>query len=339
MKGGKKMHQHKGELLLGLILFLAMFLIPFVALGNSSSEKSNNHSQADTSQPSLTAANHSFRILDTNTKDIITVDDREFLTGAVAAEMSPNAEPEALKAQAVACYTYYSRLREIHKKTPDSSLNGADFSADLKNGQVYVTEDLRKERWGSHYDEYTKALASAIEPVFGQVLRSNGDLIEATYYAISSGNTESSEEVWGGKRPYLVSVASPGDCFAGGYQTTVTLSADQMKSCILSVAADADLSGDPSSWVGPAERTTAGTVKTILLGGKSVSGNEVRFHFGLRSANFTVNYSDGKFVFQVLGYGHNVGMSQAGAQYMAKQGADYKQILAWYYPTTTLGKL
>jgi hypothetical protein len=60
MKGGKKMHQHKGELLLGLILFLAMFLIPFVALGNSSSEKSNNHSQADTSQPSLTAANHFF---------------------------------------------------------------------------------------------------------------------------------------------------------------------------------------------------------------------------------------------------------------------------------------
>ncbi|MFU0831367.1 MAG: Stage II sporulation protein D [Oscillospiraceae bacterium] len=332
------MRRHRGEFLLGLILFLAMFLIPFAALGNSATGKTNTP-QEKSSQSQPLPAKTSFHILDTSTNDIVTVDDRSFLIGAVAAEMSPNAEAEALKAQAVACYTYYSRLREIQKKMPDSSLNGADFSADLKNGQIYLTEDLRKARWGSHYDEYTQALNSAIDPVFGQVLRSNGELIEATYYAISSGNTESSAEVWGGERPYLVSVASPGDRFAGGYQTTVTLTVDKMKSNILSVAPEANLSADPSEWVGSAVRTTAGTVKSIVLGGKSVSGNDVRFQFGLRSANFTVNYSDGKFVFHVLGYGHNVGMSQAGAQYMAKQGADYKQILSWYYPTTTLGTL
>lgn len=332
------MRRHRGEFLLGLILFLAMFLIPFAALGNSAAGKTNTSQKKSSSSQPL-AAQNSFHILDTSTKDIVTVEDRAFLTGAVAAEMSPNAEPEALKAQAVACYTYYSRLRTIQKKKPDSSLNGADFSADLKNGQIFLTEALRKARWGSHYDEYTQALDSAIEPVFGQVLRSNGELIEATYYAISSGNTESSAEVWGGERPYLVSVASPGDRFAGGYQTTVTVSADTMKSNILSLAPEADLTGDPSEWVGPAERTTAGTVKSISFGGKRVSGNDVRFQFGLRSANFIVNYSDSRFVFQVLGYGHNVGMSQAGAQYMAKQGADYKQILSWYYPTTTLGTL
>lgn len=331
------MLHRRGELLLGVILFLAMFFIPFAALGNSAAGKAASQAKKNSS-PNLKPTGSSFRIMDSGTKQILTVGDREFMTGAVAAEMSPSAETEALKAQAVACYTYYSRLRDAQKKAPDASLNGADFSADLQNGQIYLTDDLRKKRWGSHYDEYAQALKAAIDPVFGQVLRSGSELIEATYYAISSGNTESSANIWGGERPYLVSVASPGDRFAGGYQTTVTLPADKMKADILTAAPDADLSGDPSGWVGAAERTAAGSVKSILLGGKSITGNAARTAFGLRSANFTVTYSNSQFTFLVLGYGHDVGMSQTGAQYMAKEGANYRQILSWYYPTTTLGK-
>lgn len=330
------MTHRRGEALLGLVLLIAMFLIPFAAVGNSAAGKARPQKAAD-SAPQLQPAGSSFRIIDSSTKQILTVGDREFMTGAVAAEMSPAAEKEALKAQAVACYTYYSRLREIQKTAPDSSLGGADFSADLQNGQTYLTDELRKKRWGSHYDEYAQALKEAIDPVFGQVLRSGSDLIEATYYAISSGNTESSADVWGGERPYLISVASPGDRFAGGYQTTVALPSDRMKACILSAAPDANLSGDPTGWVGASERTAAGSVKTIVLGGKNVTGNQARSCFGLRSANFSVSYSNGQFNFLVLGYGHDVGMSQTGAQYMAKQGADYKQILSWYYPTTSLG--
>lgn len=330
------MQYRRGEALLGLVLFMAMFLIPFAALGNPAAGKARSQKKTD-SASELQTGGSSFRIMDSNTNQILTVEDREFMTGAVAAEMSPAAEKEALKAQAVACYTYYSRLRQIQKETPDSSLNGADFSADLQNGQIYLTDELRKKRWGSHYDEYAQALKAAIDPVFRQVLRSGGDLIEATYYAISSGNTESSSDVWGGERPYLVSVASPGDRFAGGYQTTVTLPPDRMKADILSVAPNADLSSDPAGWIGKSEHTAAGSVKTILLGGKSVTGNQARTAFGLRSADFTISYSNGQFTFLVLGYGHDVGMSQAGAQYMAKQGSDYRQILSWYYPTTTLG--
>ncbi len=331
------MYRRRGEMLLALILFLAMFFIPFVAFGNPAAGKAESH-MAKEPTPGAQKSGNVFHILDASTKQVIDVGDREFMNGAVAAEMSPKAEQEALRAQAVACYTYYSRLRELHRQTPVSSLNGADFSADLKGGQVFLTDDLSKKRWGSHYNEYTQALNAAITPVFGQVLRSSGDLIDATYYAISSGNTESSANVWGGARPYLVSVASPGDRFAGGYQTTVTLPADQMKAHILSAAPGADLSGDPSGWVGAATRTAAGSVKTILLGGKSVSGGTVRSVFQLRSTNFTVSYANNQFTFLVLGYGHDVGMSQAGAQYMAKEGASYRQILSWYYPTTTLGK-
>lgn len=332
------MRYRRGNILLGLLLFLAMFFIPFLSFGNKAAGKTGSQNK-NGSESAPQVSGTSFHILDPNTKQILTVGDRDFMPGAVAAEMSPKAQPEALKAQAVACYTYYSRLREMQKKSPDASLNGADFSADLKNGQVYLTEDLRRQRWGSRYDEYTQALKAAIDPVFGQVLRSNGGLIESTYYAISSGTTESSADVWGGARPYLVSVASPGDRFAGGYQTTVTLPADKVKTGILSAAPDADLSGDPSGWAGSAERTPAGTVKTILLGGKSVTGGKVRSVFGLRSSNFKIGYANGQFTFSVLGYGHDVGMSQTGAQYMAKEGAGYRQILSWYYPETTLGKL
>ena len=281
----------------------------------------------------------SFRILDTGTKRVVTVEDREFVRGSVAAEMSPLAQTEALRAQAVACYTYYGRLREASRKKPDSSLNGADFSADLQNGQGYATEEVRKKRWGGRYDEYAKELSGAVDSVSGQVLRSGGELIDATFYAISSGNTENSADVWGGTRPYLVSVASPGDRFAGGYQTTVVLTQEKMKERILAAAPGADLSGDPTKWVGSAVRTPAGSVKTVTLGGKSVTGGQARSAFGLRSSDFSVGFSGGNFTFTVRGYGHNVGMSQAGAQYMAKEGADYQQILSWYYPNTTLGSL
>ena len=344
------MRQHKGDFYLALVLFLAMFFIPFLALGRPAAGKSgpgpSGASPASVPAPSRDAgsggggtAPDSFRILDTGTKQVLTVEDLDFVRGSVASELSPQAETEALKAQAVACYTYYSRLREARRKTPDPSLSGADFSADLKSGQAYLTEELRKERWGSRYDEYAKILAGAVDQVFGQVLRSDGKLIEATFYAISSGNTEASADVWGGERPYLISVASPGDRFAGGFQTTVVLPQDKMKACILSAAPGADLSGDVSGWIGTAERTAAGSVKTIPLGGKNVTGNDARGAFGLRAANFTVSYSGGNFTFVVRGYGHNVGMSQAGAQYMARQGADYRQILSWYYPNTALGSL
>lgn len=335
------MRQKRGNILLGLTLFLAMFLIPFLAFGRSASWKQSpqKSESAKSGQSSETSSGKSFKILDTKSDQVLTVDDRDFICGSVSSEMSPLAETEALKAQAVACYTYYSRLREAQRKAPDSSLKGADFSADLQDGQSYLTPDLRKTRWGSHYDSYSQTISKVVDSVFGQVLKSQNELIEATFYAISSGNTESSADIWGGARPYLVSVASPGDRFAGGYQTTVVLTQDEMKSKILAAAPGADLSGDPSGWVGATDRTEAGSVKTVVLGGKSLSGNSARSAFGLRSANFTVSFAGGKFTFLVKGYGHDVGMSQAGAQYMAKQGANYRQILSWYYPTTTLESL
>ncbi len=331
------MSERKGAFLLGLILFFALFLIPFLALTGGA--KAKETPSGGSSGGPAAASGSQFRILDSKTGKILTVDDRTFVRGAVAAEMSPLAEPEALKAQAVASYTYYSHLREDQRKKPDPALKGADFSADPENWGTYVPEEQMRQRWGSDFDTRYKALSDAADAVAGQALTYNGALIEATYFAISSGNTEAAENVWGSPRPYLVSVASPTDAFAGGFQTSVTYAADEMKTRILKAAPRADLSGPESGWIGKTERTPAGTVKSIPLGGQSVTGNEARTAFGLRSANFTAAWADGKCTFTVKGYGHGVGMSQTGAQAMAKQGADYRAILAWYYPTAKLSTL
>lgn len=333
----------KGKVVLALILFLIMILVPFLSMGakisdktSASSRQNQSSSSAGNSAAPLVQSTSQFKILDTKSGKIVTVDDHSFLYGAIVTEMSPDAPPEALKAQGVAAYTYYSRLREQQKQNRASTLNGADFSADTQGWQIYVTNEQMKERWGNLFDTYYNKLTPVVDAIYGQVLKSDGDLADTTYYAISSGNTEASEDIWGGKRSYLVSVASPGDIFAGGYQTTVTMTADQFRTAVLKSVPKANLSGNAATWVGEIKRTTSGSVKSVQIGGATVTGNDARNAFGLRSANFTATYSGGSFTLVVKGYGHGVGMSQVGAEYMAAQGSTYQQILAWYYPTTTL---
>lgn len=326
----------KGTTILCLLLFLAMLFIPFLSVGAELSDKTlPNAPKITESAPAVQPTGDSFRILDESTQQVLTVSDTDFLYGAIVTEMGPASEPEALKAQAVAAYTYYSRLR----KQAQEKNTASDFTADPQNWKVYVTKEQMQQRWGDQFQGYYDKLTTVVNDVAGKVLENDGELIDATYFAISSGKTESSEDVWGGKLDYLVPVASPGDMLANGYQTTVTLSAEEFKTAVLKVLPKADLSGDPYSWVGNAQRTNSGTVETIAIGGQEMKGDAARSAFGLRSANFTVSYLDGVFSFLVKGYGHGVGMSQTGAQFMAEHGATYEEILAWYYPNTTLTNL
>lgn len=336
----------KGKTAWCMILFLLLLLIPLIALGakipdkesgpptSSAAENRPPAPQSAASQES-TRTSAVFKILDEPTGEVLTVDDKEFLYGAVATEMSPESPIEALKAQAVSAYTYYSRLRTQQKEKPDASLKGADFSADISGWKLYTTKAEMQKRWGGKFDTYYQTLEKVADAVYGQTLQEDGQLICATYYAISSGNTEAAKDIWGGDYSYLVPVASPGDLYASGYSTTVALAPQQVQQASQKQWG-ISLNGDPSKWFGKAERTSSGSVKNQTLGGKTVKGGEVRTAFGLRSANYTVTYANDKFIFSVKGYGHGVGMSQAGAEYMARHGSDYKQILEWYYPGAKL---
>lgn len=275
-----------------------------------------------------------FRIQDDATGKIITVPNKDFLIGTLACELSPDTEMEALKAQAVAAYTYYSRLRQNQRADGEDY----DFSANTKAWLYYTTKAQMKTMWGEHYKTYYNRLAKAVDAVENETLQYNGALITAAYFAISSGQTENGADIWGGTYPYLTAVASPWDKYADDYKTTCTVTADDFRKKVLELLPKCKFSSHASGWITGINRTDSGSVKTIAIGNQTLDGIQVRNLFRLRSSNFTVEYKDNKFTFTVVGYGHGVGMSQNGAVAMAEQGSAYDEILAWYYPGTELVK-
>ena len=337
----KKEEPMKRNVVECLILALLLFVIPLFAMGGAPREENGGEtsSAAPAPEPESADTADDFAILDTSTGNVIHVSRLEFLRGGAAAEIPPSYELEAIKAQAAAAYTYYARLREQQEQSPDPALKGADFSANLSIGEKYVTPELMKSRYGDRYEEYYAKLDEAAHAVNGLVLRSGGELIDAVFYAISAGVTESSADIWGGERSYLVPVASPGDCYAAGYRTSAVFSAEELKTALLSVDASLAFGDDPAAWLTDLQRTGSGSVLSLNVGGVSMDGGKFRSALGLRSQNFTFTFADNSFTFTVCGYGHGVGMSQVGAQYMAEQGASWEDILHWYYPGISIEAL
>lgn len=278
-----------------------------------------------------------FKIFDESTNRILRIPDKEFLYAVVSCEMPANFENEALKAQAVASYTYFSRLREKAENTENSQY---DFKVNSEKSVNYTTENQLKQKWGKDFDKHYNKVKEAVNSVFGKVITDNeNNLILAAYHAMSSGKTEKCCDVFGGDLKYLTDVESPGDRVSKGYQTIKEFRAEDLKSALKdNIKSEFDFANLPNDWIGNTVRTDSGMVKEIEIGHIKVKGVEIRKIFGLRSSNFSIEYNSERnsFIFTVLGYGHGVGMSQCGAQYMAKQGKKYNEILNWYYPGTNI---
>lgn len=315
------------------VIYLLLLLLPLPLLGKSNPDKGNTQSTGPApSAPSKGDEKKDvFRLLNTDTGKVYELSERDFLIGAVSAEMYPTYHTEALKAQAVAGFTYYSVLRNRQRANPDSALKGADF-ADKQNGMpVYYNNGQLKERWGSSYDAYYKKISGAVDSVYGKLITYDDQPITSVYHAISTGTTEDAAVVWGTSYPYLQPVATPGDKLSPSYRSVVTLTPEELSSK-LSAVKNIDFSGAPDSWLSNDLQTSAsGTVTYLTVCKTPFTGREIREAIGLRSAGFTVEYKNGNFVFTVLGYGHNVGMSQYGADYLARQGMTYDEILKYYY--------
>lgn len=297
-------------------------------------------SQAD---PQSTAASgglvaESFKILNEATGEVDVVSAREYVIGAVASEMPASFGREALKAQAVAAYTYALRRSANEKISPTESLKGADFSADPQKYLGYMTEEIAQKRFGDNFTLYWGIVEKAVDEVFGEVIVYENEPIAAVYHSMSSGTTEAAETVWQSPMPYLVPVESYGDTLAPNYEQKKVISADEVKALVYDNTDVTELPSKKSEWFTLGERTKSGTLIEVDIGGVTVTGAEARRIFGLRSANFTVSYANSQFTFTTIGYGHGVGLSQYGADYMARQGSDYKEILSHYYPNTEIIK-
>ena len=164
------------------------------------------------------------------------------------------------------------------------------------------------------------------------ILTSEGKPIFAAYHSISNGKTEPAENVWGSASPCLTSVDSSWDALAKDYQSTVTFTTAQLKEKLLAAYPEATFDTEESAWFQNPELTQTGAVKNAVVGSLTLTGPQIRDILHLRSATFSVGWEKGVFTFTVKGYGHGVGMSQNGADYMARQGKTWQEILQWYYP-------
>ncbi len=345
----------KKKVIIALFFIFIIILLPFVAINNevypitqnssvsgvSSSMNSENTSSNDDSYTESFDENigqGSFLILDETSGEIIEISERDYVYGAVAAELPATFEVEALKAQAVAAYSYALRQRYDQEKSPSPELLGAHFSADPSNFLGFVTEQVAKEKFSENHDEYWGAIVSAVDSVFPSVLTYEKLPIYAAYHSISMGSTESSENVWGSEIPYLTAVDSSVDLSAPGYLSSMEYPQDRVREMIEDYFAPSEIPQDANQWFSVTSISNSGTITNINVCDIKTDGHSVRGVFDLRSANFNVIYSSEEkiFTFDVKGYGHGVGLSQYGAQAMALQGKSYEEILLHYYTGVTL---
>ena len=290
--------------------------------------------QEETPSAQLVAEPASFSILDRSSGEIRQVAVLDYLYGAVAAELPPGFHPEAMKAQAIASHTY-ALYCHAH---PASNLNGADFSADPSKWEGYVTHEQMIERYPDLGETYWKKITDAVDQVASFVLVYQQEPILAAYQSKSAGATEFASNFWNGSVPYLVPVDSPGDTLADQFETTVSFSAEQIRGILTESYPDLILEGDTRSWFQIVSRSPSGYILTIQAGNLQISGKDLRTLLGLRSSNFTVTAQVDSFLFTTKGYGHGVGLSQYGADYMARQGDGYENILLHYYTGAQLAQ-
>ncbi|MDE7105180.1 MAG: stage II sporulation protein D [Ruminococcus sp.] len=280
-----------------------------------------------------------YKVLDITSGQVLEVPVRDYVIGAVCAEMPAVFEEEALKAQAVAAHTYAERQHLLENDNPTPELSGADFSNDTSKYQGYFTESQIKHYFGENYEEYYNKISNAVDEVLPYIITNNEQPIIAAFHSMSSGITESAENVWGAEVDYLVPVDSSYDKSAPRYTEEVSIDKAFLKNSLETYFSDINLGDDINEWIIPAEISDSGMVLTALVGGKTVTGNDIRTALELRSADFEIEYTDEKAIITTRGFGHGVGMSQYGANAMAEKGSSWQEILNHYYTNCEIKKI
>lgn len=272
---------------------------------------------------------NTIKLLHADTKKVEEIDLDQYLYGVVSAEMPASFEAEALKAQAVVARTY-----TIYKiVNNDGKHEDADICDDSTCCQAWISKEDRLEKWDEdNRDEYWNKIVKAVNETQGKIVTYEGKPINAFFHSNSGGKTEAPINVWGGSGyPYLQSVSTAGEDAYSQYSSEASFSKEEFEEKIKEVHSDFKINYKEEDCIKIEEYTDGDRVKTIKIGNLELSGVEVRNILGLRSANFTVTVDDDKIEFKVTGYGHGVGMSQTGADSLAKEGKTYEDIIHHFY--------
>lgn len=292
-----------------------LFLI--VVLSIIALVSSLNHEAAFNDDKNLTV-----NIKDADTSTINSIDLEEYIIGVVAGEMPASFNEEALKAQAVAARTY-----AVYKMSTTNK--EYDLVSDITN-QVYITEEQMQEKWQEDYSFYYEKVKNAVVATKDLVMTYDGEVICAYYFAMSNGKTEDVSLVFGETRDYLVSVDSSWDESVKNFSYTITLAKSDF--CT-------KLSIDCSNIIiSEVQRSPSGRVNNITINNQKFQGTELRKLLDLRSTDFEITVLN-DIVITTRGYGHGVGMSQYGANEMAKFGKNYEEILKYYYQDVAITKI
>jgi stage II sporulation protein D len=273
------------------------------------------------------------KLYDTATGEVITLTLEEYITGAVLHEMPYTFEAEALKAQAVAARTYAVRKILENREKPRSDIAGADVSNDFAVFQGYYSEEEARAFYKEIYAAAYEKISRAVSDTKGFIIVSEDEPIVAAFHSMSSGMTEYSGNIWQSQLSYLVPVISAEDTETVPLETVYSFTETEVRARLITEIDGINLPISPSNWFEIMEVSESGTVLIMKAGDRLISGEDFRDIFSIRSAVFECEYNaaDGAFQVTTKGYGHGVGMSQYGANGMAKEGYTWDQIVLHYY--------
>ena len=269
----------------------------------------------------------SIKLLHSKTGEVEEVALDDYLVNVVSAEMPADFEIEALKAQAVVArtYTIYKTINKKHEN--------ADICDDSTCCQAWISKEDRLNKWEeSKRESNWQKIVNCVNQTKGQIITYGNQPINAFFHSNSGGVTETAVNVWGGGNyPYLQVVETAGEEGYTQYASEVILTHDELLNKIKAKYGDIAIDFNNDDEIKIIEHTESGRVKTVKFGNHNISGVEARTLLGLKSTNFEIIKENDKIKFSVKGYGHGVGMSQTGADAMAKQGSTYEDIIKHFY--------
>lgn len=281
-------------------------------LSNNVEENSTNKSNLTETKKENIKKNEITVTVYRNNGKIINLELEEYVLGVVGAEMPASFNIEALKAQAILARTYALKSIKNGKKLTDTV-----------STQAYKDNSELQKLWKNDYTKYYEKIKKAVNETKGKIILYNNEYIDAVYHSTSNGKTENSKNVWKNSLPYLVSVDSSWDKNVKSYKKETIFEINEFCN-ILKLDVEEPITYEII-------HNETGRVRQITINNKTFSGTEFRNLLKLRSADFEIEINDEKVKVTTYGYGHGVGMSQYGANEMAKQGYSYIQILKHYY--------
>lgn len=314
--------------IVAIALLFVIIIVPFTAYSVKNDNKDDNNTKR-------TEDIYDMEILlyRTESKSVQKINGYEYICAVVAGEMPANFEAEALKAQTVAAFTYMLNKMNYVKENPDVDIGhaGGYVCDDYSHCKAYLSKNEALEKWGkSWFEKYYPRIEDAVSSVFGKYITYDGQPVNAVFHAISNGNTCSAKEVWGNEVSYLTSVSCESDKNAEGYKTEAEFTTKEFAD-VFYEQLGVTLPNDSENWIGEITKTQSGMVDEIVIADTSYDGTHIRKMFSLRSSTFDIDVTKNRVIFTIYGYGHGVGMSQYGANDMAKSGCSYTEILTHFY--------